>query len=123
MQTLVLKDSLVNRTVMFFFCVRNPERTHTCAGRTCKLHADISQAGIQALKGNSAVTAPILQPETLFILPGFYVKAHNGNAEEKLWFLAFLLQIQLQVFGVLYLTVLFDCRYCPLSFAKQLKLC
>ncbi|MED6257024.1 hypothetical protein ATANTOWER_006971 [Ataeniobius toweri] len=52
MNTLIPKVCLerpVNHTVMFFDCSRKPEYpqgTHTCMGRTCKLHAEIAQAGI-----------------------------------------------------------------------------
>ncbi|XP_054586669.2 pterin-4-alpha-carbinolamine dehydratase 2 isoform X1 [Nothobranchius furzeri] len=45
------KDNLdrpTNLTVMFLDCGRkpeDPERAHACTGRTCKLHAERSQAG------------------------------------------------------------------------------
>ncbi|MEQ2253240.1 hypothetical protein ILYODFUR_030106 [Ilyodon furcidens] len=51
--TKTLKGNLekpIYLTVMFLDCGRKlkyPERTHACKGRTCKLHAERSKAGIQ----------------------------------------------------------------------------
>lgn len=49
--TLTPRENLekpINLTVMFLDCGRkleNPERTHACTGRTCKLHAERPRAG------------------------------------------------------------------------------
>ncbi|MEQ2243287.1 hypothetical protein ILYODFUR_005529, partial [Ilyodon furcidens] len=60
----------INLTGMFLDCGRKPEypvRTHACTGRTCKLHAERPQLGIEPrtflLQGNSAATCTTVQPK------------------------------------------------------------
>ncbi|MED6243880.1 hypothetical protein ATANTOWER_029101 [Ataeniobius toweri] len=73
-----LRARPINLTVMFLDCGRKPEyldRTHTCTGRTYKLHAERPPAGRHpgpsCCKATVLSTAPLCSPCFLYFIPNF----------------------------------------------------
>ncbi|MEQ2213537.1 hypothetical protein XENOCAPTIV_016675 [Xenoophorus captivus] len=83
----------INLTVMFLDCGRKPEyleRTHTCTGRTCKLHAERSPAGsrTQDLFFDKTTVLPTAPPCSLIELSSFVTSWMSFDALSYLGFLA-----------------------------------